>query len=197
MSLIPIVIEQTGRSERAYDIYSRLLKDRIVFIGSAIDDIVSNTVIAQLLFLQTEDHEKDINIYINSPGGVVSSGLAIYDTMQYIKPDIATYCIGQAASMGALLLTAGTKGKRFVLPNSRIMIHQPIGGFHGQATDVEIHAKEILRMKDNLNIILAKHTGQSIEKIQVDTERDYFMSSHEAKEYGLVDEVIETLKKQG
>lgn len=197
MSLIPIVIEQTGRSERAYDIYSRLLKDRIVFIGSAIDDIVSNTVIAQLLFLQTEDHEKDINIYINSPGGVVSSGLAIYDTMQYIKPDIATYCIGQAASMGALLLTAGTKGKRFVLPNSRIMIHQPIGGFHGQATDVEIHAREILRMKDTLNKILAKHTAQSIEKIQVDTERDYFMSSHEAKEYGLVDEVIETLKKQG
>jgi len=196
MSLIPIVIEQTGRSERAYDIYSRLLKDRIVFIGSPIDDIVSNTVIAQLLFLQTEDHEKDINIYINSPGGIVSAGLAIYDTMQYIKPDIATYCIGQAASMGALLLTAGTKGKRFVLPNSRIMIHQPIGGFHGQATDVEIHAKEILKMKDTLNKIIAKHTGQSIEKIQVDTERDYFMSSHEAKDYGLVDEVIETLKKQ-
>jgi ATP-dependent Clp protease protease subunit len=196
MSLIPIVIEQTGRSERAYDIYSRLLKDRIVFIGSPIDDIVSNTVIAQLLFLQTEDHEKDINIYINSPGGIVSAGLAIYDTMQYIKPDIATYCIGQAASMGALLLTAGAKGKRFVLPNSRIMIHQPIGGFHGQATDVEIHAKEILKMKDTLNKIIAKHTGQSIEKIQVDTERDYFMSSHEAKDYGLVDEVIETLKKQ-
>ena len=196
MSLIPIVIEQTGMSERAYDIYSRLLKDRIVFIGSPIDDIVSNTVIAQLLFLQTEDHEKDINIYINSPGGIVSAGLAIYDTMQYIKPDIATYCIGQAASMGALLLTAGAKGKRFVLPNSRIMIHQPIGGFHGQATDVEIHAKEILKMKDTLNKIIAKHTGQSIEKIQVDTERDYFMSSHEAKDYGLVDEVIETLKKQ-
>jgi len=196
MSLIPIVIEQTGRSERAYDIYSRLLKDRIVFIGSPIDDIVSNTVIAQLLFLQTEDHEKDINIYINSPGGIVSAGLAIYDTMQYIKPDIATYCIGQAASMGALLLTAGTKGKRFVLPNSRIMIHQPIGGFHGQATDVEIHAKEILKMKDTLNKIIAKHTGQPIEKIQVDTERDYFMSSHEAKDYGLVDDVIETLKKQ-
>jgi len=197
MSLIPIVIEQTGRTERAYDIYSRLLKDRIVFIGSAIDDIVSNTVIAQLLFLQTEDHEKDINIYINSPGGIVSSGLAIYDTMQYIKPDIATYCIGQAASMGALLLTAGTKGKRFVLPNSRIMIHQPIGGFHGQATDVEIHAREILKMKDTLNKILAKHTGQVFEKIQVDTERDYFMSAQEAKEYGIVDEVIETLKKQG
>ncbi|MBI5098831.1 MAG: ATP-dependent Clp endopeptidase proteolytic subunit ClpP [Nitrospirae bacterium] len=197
MSLIPIVIEQTGRTERAYDIYSRLLKDRIVFIGSAIDDIVSNTVIAQLLFLQTEDHEKDINIYINSPGGIVSSGLAIYDTMQYIKPDIATYCIGQAASMGALLLTAGTKGKRFVLPNSRIMIHQPMGGFHGQATDVEIHAREILKMKDTLNKILAKHTGQPFEKIQVDTERDFFMSAQEAKEYGIVDEVIETLKKQG
>jgi ATP-dependent Clp protease protease subunit len=197
MSLIPIVIEQTGRSERAYDIYSRLLKDRIVFIGSAIDDIVSNTVIAQLLFLQTEDHEKDIHIYINSPGGIVSSGLAIYDTMQYIKPDIATYCIGQAASMGALLLNAGTKGKRFVLPNSRIMIHQPMGGFHGQATDVEIHAREILKMKDTLNKILAKHTGQPYEKIQVDTERDYFMSAQEAKEYGIVDEVIATLKKQG
>jgi len=197
MSLIPIVIEQTGRSERAYDIYSRLLKDRIVFIGNAIDDIVSNTVIAQLLFLQTEDHEKDIHIYINSPGGIVSSGLAIYDTMQYIKPDIATYCIGQAASMGALLLTAGTKGKRHVLPNSRIMIHQPIGGFHGQATDVEIHAREILKMKDTLNKILAKHSGQPLEKIQVDTERDFFMSAQEAKEYGLVDEVIETLKKQG
>ena len=195
MSLIPIVIEQTGRTERAYDIYSRLLKDRIVFIGNAIDDIVSNTVIAQLLFLQTEDHEKDIHIYINSPGGIVSSGLAIYDTMQYIKPDIATYCIGQAASMGALLLTAGTKGKRHVLPNSRIMIHQPIGGFHGQATDVEIHAREILKMKDTLNKILAKHSGQPLEKIQVDTERDFFMSAQEAKEYGLVDEVIETLKK--
>jgi ATP-dependent Clp protease protease subunit len=195
MSLIPIVIEQTGRTERAYDIYSRLLKDRIVFIGSPIDDIVSNTVIAQLLFLQTEDPEKDIHIYINSPGGVVSSGLAIYDTMQYIKPDIATYCIGQAASMGSLLLTAGKAGKRFVLPNSRIMIHQPIGGFYGQATDVEIHAKEILKLKATLNKILAKHTGQPLEKIQIDTERDYFMSAQEAKEYGLVDEVIETLKK--
>jgi ATP-dependent Clp protease protease subunit len=195
MSLIPMVIEQTGRTERAYDIYSRLLKDRIVFIGSPIDDLVSNTVIAQLLFLQTEDPEKDIHIYINSPGGVVSSGLAIYDTMQYIKPDIATYCIGQAASMGSLLLTAGTTGKRFVLPHSRIMIHQPIGGFYGQATDVEIHAKEILKLKETLNKILAKHTGQSLEKIQVDTERDYFMSAQEAKEYGLVDDVIETLKK--
>lgn len=195
MSLIPIVIEQTGRTERAYDIYSRLLKDRIVFIGSAIDDIVSNTVIAQLLFLQTEDPEKDIHIYINSPGGVVSSGLAIYDTMQYIKPDIATYCIGQAASMGALLLTAGTAGKRFVLPHSRIMIHQPIGGFYGQATDVEIHAKEILKLKESLNRILSKHSGQPIEKIQIDTERDYFMSAQEATDYGLIDQVIETLKK--
>jgi ATP-dependent Clp protease protease subunit len=195
MSLIPIVIEQTGRSERAYDIYSRLLKDRIVFIGSPIDDILANTVIAQLLFLQTEDPEKDIHVYINSPGGVVSAGLAIYDTMQYIKPDIATYCLGQAASMGALLLTAGVKGKRYVLPHSRVMIHQPIGGFYGQATDVEIHAREILKMKETLNNIFARHTGQPIEKIQVDTERDFFMSSQEAKEYGIVDEVIETLKK--
>ena len=194
MSLIPMVIEQTGRSERAYDIYSRLLKDRIVFIGSPIDDILANTVIAQLLFLQTDDPEKDIHVYINSPGGVVSSGLAIYDTMQYIKPDIATYCLGQAASMGALLLTAGAKGKRFVLPHSRIMIHQPMGGFQGQASDIEIHAKEILKLKETLNGILAKHTGQSIDKIQLDTERDYFMSSHEAKEYGIIDEVIETIK---
>jgi len=195
MSLIPMVIEQTGRSERAYDIYSRLLKDRIVFIGSAIDDIMANTVIAQLLFLQTEDPEKDIHLYINSPGGVVSSGLAIYDTMQYIKPDIATYCIGQAASMGAVLLTAGTTGKRNVLPHSRVMIHQPIGGFYGQASDVEIHAREILKLKDTLNHIISKHTGQPIEKIQVDSERDFFMSGQEAKDYGVVDEVIETLKK--
>jgi len=195
MSLIPMVIEQTGRSERAYDIYSRLLKDRIVFIGSAIDDILANTVIAQLLFLQTEDPEKDIHIYINSPGGVVTSGLAIYDTMQYIKPDIATYCLGQASSMGALLLCAGAKGKRQMLPNSRVMIHQPIGGFHGQATDVEIHAKEILKIKESLNQILAKHTGQPIEKIHVDTERDYFLSANEAREYGIVDEVIENIKK--
>ena len=194
MSLIPIVIEQTGRTERAYDIYSRLLKDRIVFVGSPIDDVLANTVIAQLLFLQTEDPEKDIHLYINSPGGIVSAGLAIYDTMQYIKPDIATYCLGQAASMGALLLAAGTKGKRFVLPHSRVMIHQPIGGFYGQATDVEIHAREILKMKETLNKIFAKHTGQPIEKIQVDTERDFFMSAKEAKEYGLVDEVIESIK---
>ncbi|MEW6600472.1 MAG: ATP-dependent Clp endopeptidase proteolytic subunit ClpP [Nitrospirota bacterium] len=196
MTLIPMVIEQTGRSERAYDIYSRLLKDRIVFIGSPIDDNLANTVIAQLLFLQTEDAEKDIHIYINSPGGVVSSGLAIYDTMQYIKPDICTYCIGQAASMGALLLTAGTKGKRFVLPHSRVMIHQPIGGFYGQATDVEIHAREILKMKETLNGIIAKHTSQPLDKIKFDTERDYFMSGIEAKEYGIVDEVIESMRKE-
>ncbi len=195
MSLIPMVIEQTGRSERAYDIYSRLLKDRIVFIGSAIDDVLANTVIAQLLFLQTDDSEKDIHIYVNSPGGVVSAGLAIYDTMQYIKPDIATYCLGQAASMGALLLTAGAKGKRFVLPHSRVMIHQPIGGFYGQATDVEIHAREILKMKDTLNNIITNHTGQPLEKIRVDTERDYFMSGQEAADYGIVDEVISTMKK--
>ena len=194
MSLIPMVIEQTGRSERAYDIYSRLLKDRIVFIGSPIDDNLANTVIAQLLFLQTEDSEKDIHIYINSPGGIVTSGLAIYDTMQYIKPDISTYCLGQAASMGALLLTAGTKGKRFVLPHSRVMIHQPMGGFHGQATDVEIHAREILKMKETLNNIMANHTGQPLDKIHVDTERDFFMSGQEAKEYGIVDEVIESIK---
>jgi len=195
MSLIPIVIEQTGRTERAYDIYSRLLKDRIVFIGFPIDDIIANTVIAQLLFLQTEDPDKDIHLYINTPGGIVSAGLAIYDTIQYIKPDIATYCIGQATSMGALLLTAGTKGKRFALPHSRIMIHQPIGGFYGQATDIAIHAKEILKMKDVLNNILAKHTGQPIERINTDTERDFFMSGAEAKEYGIVDEVIVTTKK--
>lgn len=194
MSIIPIVIEQTGRSERAYDIYSRLLKDRIIFIGSGIDDNVANIVIAQLLFLQTEDPEKDIHLYINSPGGIVSSGLAIYDTMQYVKPDIATYCIGQAMSMGALLLSAGTKGKRYALPHSRIMIHQLMGGFQGQATDIEIHAREILKMKDSLNRILSIHTGQSIEKIQIDTDRDFFMSGQEAKEYGIVDEVISSIK---
>jgi ATP-dependent Clp protease, protease subunit len=194
MSIIPIVIEQTGRTERAYDIYSRLLKDRIVFIGTAIDDMVANIVIAQLLFLQTEDPDKDIHLYINSPGGIVSSGLAIYDTMQYVKPDIGTYCIGQAASMGALLLSAGTKGKRFALPHSRIMLHQPMGGFQGQATDIEIHAREILRMKDTLNMIIARHTGQSLEKIQGDTDRDFFMSGEEAKEYGIVDGVISSMK---
>jgi ATP-dependent Clp protease protease subunit len=194
MSIIPIVIEQTGRTERAYDIYSRLLKDRIIFVGSGIDDNIANIVIAQLLFLQTEDPEKDIHLYVNSPGGIVSSGLAIYDTMQYVKPDIATYCIGQAASMGALLLSAGAKGKRFALPHSRIMIHQPMGGFQGQATDIEIHAREILRMKETLNEILSSHTGQSLEKIQTDTDRDFFMSGQEAKEYGIVDEVINSLK---
>ncbi|HHN64294.1 MAG TPA: ATP-dependent Clp endopeptidase proteolytic subunit ClpP [Nitrospirae bacterium] len=196
MSIIPIVIEQTGRTERAYDIYSRLLKDRIIFIGTPIDDNVANIVIAQLLFLQTEDPEKDIHVYINSPGGIVSSGLAIYDTMQYVKPDIATYCLGQAASMGALLLAAGTRGKRFALPHSRIMIHQPMGGFHGQATDVEIHAKEILKMKETLNRILSEHTGQPIEKIQADTDRDFFMSAEEAKAYGIVDDVIYSIKKK-
>ncbi|MEK7267396.1 MAG: ATP-dependent Clp endopeptidase proteolytic subunit ClpP [Nitrospirota bacterium] len=196
MSIIPFVIEQTGRTERAYDIYSRLLKDRIIFLGTAIDDSVANAVIAQLLFLQSDDPDKDIHIYVNSPGGIVSSGLAIYDTMQYVKPDIATYCIGQAASMGALLLTAGAKGKRFALPHSRIMLHQPMGGFHGQATDVEIHAREILKMKDTLNRILTAHTGQPLEKIQTDTDRDFFMSGAEAKEYGLVDEVIHTIKSK-
>jgi ATP-dependent Clp protease protease subunit len=196
MSVIPIVIEQTGRSERAYDIYSRLLKDRIIFLGTAIDDIVANTVIAQILFLQTEDPEKDIHIYVNSPGGIVSSGLAIYDTMQYVKPDICTYCVGQAASMGALLLGAGTHGKRFALPHSRIMLHQPMGGFQGQATDIEIHAREILKLKETLNGILAHHTGQPLEKIQTDTDRDFFMSGEEAKAYGLVDEVIRTVKKK-
>jgi ATP-dependent Clp protease protease subunit len=197
MGLIPMVIEQTGRSERAYDIYSRLLKDRIIFIGTPIDDLLANTVIAQLLFLQTEDPDKDIHIYINTPGGAVSAGLAIYDTMQYIKPDIATYCIGQAASMGALLLASGTHGKRFTLPHSRVMIHQPIGGFYGQASDVEIHAREILKMKDVLNNIIVKHTGQPPEKIIKDTERDFFMSGQDAKEYGIVDDVIVNANKQG
>lgn len=196
MTLIPMVIEQTGRTERAYDIYSRLLKDRIIFIGTSIDDNVANIVIAQLLYLQTEDPEKDIHIYINSPGGIVSSGLAIYDTMQYVRPDIATYCLGQAASMGALLLAAGAKDKRFALPRSRIMLHQPMGGFHGQATDVEIHAKEILKMKETLNRILSEHTKQPIEKVRADTDRDFFMSAGEAKEYGLVDDVIYSIKKE-
>ncbi|KAF0145976.1 MAG: ATP-dependent Clp protease protease subunit [Nitrospirae bacterium] len=196
MSIIPFVIEQTGRTERAYDIYSRLLKDRIIFLGTAIDDNVANTVIAQMLFLQSDDPDKDIHVYVNSPGGIVSSGLAIYDTMQYVKPDIATYCIGQAASMGALLLSAGTKGKRFALPHSRIMLHQPMGGFHGQATDVEIHAREILKMKETLNGILASHTAQPLEKIQADTDRDFFMSGDEAKQYGIVDEVIHSLKNK-
>ena len=188
--LVPIVVEQTGRGERAYDIYSRLLKDRIVFIGSGIDDMIANLVIAQLLFLQMEDSTKDINVYINSPGGMVTAGLAIYDTMQFVKPDVATYCIGQAASMGAVLLAGGTKGKRYSLPEARIMIHQPWGGTQGAAADISIQAKEILRMRDRLNEILARHTGQKLEKIQTDTDRDFFMSADEAKTYGLVDEVI-------
>jgi len=188
--LVPIVVEQTGRGERAYDIYSRLLKDRIIFIGSGIDDVVASLVIAQLLFLQSEDSTKDINIYINSPGGVVTAGLAIYDTMQFVKPDVATYCIGQAASMGSVLLAGGAKGKRYSLPESRIMIHQPWGGTQGTASDISIQAKEILRMKDRLNEILAKHTGQDLKKITADTDRDFFMSADDAKAYGLVDEVI-------
>lgn len=197
MSLIPIVIEQTSRGERAYDIYSRLLKDRIIFIGTAIDDVVANTVIAQLLFLEADDPDKDISLYINSPGGIVTSGLAIYDTMNYIKCPVSTICIGQAASMAALLLAAGTKGKRFSLPYSRIMIHQPIGGFQGQATDIEIHAKEILKLKDTLNRILAGHTGQPLEKVQADTERDFFMASEDAKAYGIIDEVITKKQMRG
>ncbi|ACN99473.1 ATP-dependent Clp endopeptidase proteolytic subunit ClpP [Sulfurihydrogenibium azorense] len=188
--LVPIVIEQTPRGERAYDIYSRLLKDRIILLGTPIDDHVANLIVAQLLFLEAEDPEKDIYMYINSPGGVVTAGFAIYDTMNYIKPDVVTICIGQAASMGAFLLSAGAKGKRYSLPNARIMIHQPLGGFQGQATDIEIHAREILRLKRMLNEYLAKHTGQPIEKIEADTERDYFMSAEEAKEYGLIDKVI-------
>lgn len=188
--LIPIVIEQTPRGERAYDIYSRLLKDRIILLGTPIDDHVANLIVAQLLFLESEDPDKDIYMYINSPGGVVTAGFAIYDTMNYIKPDVVTICMGQAASMGAFLLSAGTKGKRYALPNARIMIHQPLGGFQGQATDIEIHAREILRLKKMLNEYLAKHTGQPIEKIETDTERDYFMSAEEAKEYGLIDKVI-------
>jgi ATP-dependent Clp protease protease subunit len=185
-----MVIEQTSRGERAFDIYSRLLKDRIIFIGSAIDSETANLLIAQLLFLESEDPDKDINFYINSPGGSVSAGLAIYDTMQYIKPDIATVCIGQAASMGAFLLAAGNKGKRFSLPNARIMIHQPMGGIQGQASDIAIQAKEILKMKDTLNQILAHHTGRSLDQIQIDTDRDFFMSGAEAKEYGIIDHVI-------
>jgi len=189
--LVPMVIEQTSRGyERAYDIYSRLLKDRIIFIGTSIDDYVANLIIAQMLFLQMEDVTKDINVYINSPGGSVTAGLAIYDTMQFVKCDVATYCVGQASSMGALLLSAGTKGKRQTLPNSRIMIHQPWGGVQGAAEDISRHAKEILKMRDRINEILAKHTGQSFEKVQKDTDRDYFMSAEEAKEYGLIDEVI-------
>src|SRR6058998_1684975 len=188
--LIPMVVEQTGRGERSYDIYSRLLKDRIVFIGTPMDDHIANLVIAQLLFLQMEDSKKDINIYINSPGGSVTAGLAIYDTMQFIRPDVTTICVGMCASMGALLLTAGAKGKRFALPNSRILIHQPSGGMQGQATDVRIHAEELIRIRELTSQILAKHTGQSLEQIELDVERDRYLSAAQAKEYGLIDEVI-------
>jgi ATP-dependent Clp protease protease subunit len=191
MSYIPVVVEQTGRGERSYDIYSRLLKDRIVMLSGEVNDAVASSIVAQLLFLEAEDPEKDIYLYINSPGGVVTSGMSMFDTMNYIKPDICTICIGQAASMGAFLLSAGTPGKRFALPHSRIMIHQPLGGAQGQATDIAIQAKEILRMKDELNKLLAKHTGQDVEKIAEDTERDNFMSATEACEYGLVDKVID------
>ena len=191
MALIPIVIEQSPRGERAFDIYSRLLKERIIFLGGAINDEVANLIIAQLLFLEAEDPNRDITLYINSPGGVVTAGLGIYDTIQYIKADVSTLCLGQAASMGSLLLAAGAKGKRFTLPNSRILIHQPMGGFQGQATDIDIHAKEILKLRQRLNEILADHTGQPLKKIQADTERDYFMGSQEALKYGLVDEIIE------
>ncbi len=190
MALIPMVIDQTSRGERAYDIYSRLLKDRIIFLGTAINDDVANLLIAQMLFLESEDPDKDINLYINSPGGVVTSGLAVYDTMQYIKPDVTTVCIGQAASMGALLLAAGAEKKRYALPHARVMIHQPMGGFQGQASDIAIQAKEILRMKDALNDILVRHTGRSVEDVQKDTDRDNFMSGKEAKVYGIVDHVI-------
>ncbi len=198
MALIPIVVEQDGRGERAFDIYSRLLKDRIIFLGTAIDDEVSNLIIAQMLFLESEDPDKDIYFYINSPGGLVSAGLAIYDTMQYIRPPVCTVCMGQAASMGALILAAGEKGKRHALPHSRILIHQPLGGFQGQATDIGIQAKEILRLKNELNSLLSKHTSQPFERIEVDTERDYYMTGAQAKEYGIIDEVIakrELIKK--
>lgn len=193
-TLVPIVVEQTPRGERAYDIYSRLLKDRIVFIGSIVNDIIANMVIAQMLFLQMEDPDRDINVYINSPGGMVTSGLAIYDTMQFVKPDVCTYCVGQATSMGAVLLSAGAKGKRYALPHARIMIHQPWGGVQGAAADISIQAKEILTLRDKIYDILVKHTGQSLEKIKKDCDRDFFMSSEEAKDYGLVDEVIESSK---
>lgn len=199
MNLIPMVVEQSPRGERAYDIYSRLLKERIIFLGTAVNDAVANVVIAQLLFLEADDPDKDITFYINSPGGSVTAGLAIYDTMQYVKCDIATLCMGQAASMGAVLLAAGAKSKRYALPNSRILIHQPMGGFQGQATDIDIHAREILRMREDLNGILAGHTGQKIKKIQKDTERDFFMSAEEATKYGIIDKVLlhrESIKEE-
>jgi len=191
MSLVPIVIEKDGRGERAYDIYSRLLKERIVFLGTAVDDMIANIIIAQLLFLESEDPSKDIYLYINSPGGIITSGLAIYDTMQYIKAPVVTTCIGQAASMGAVLLAGGEKGKRFALPHSRILIHQPLGGAQGQASDIDIQAKEILRMREAINHILVKHTGQPLEKVEKDTERDYFMDAQQAIEYGIVDQILE------
>lgn len=200
MTLIPMVIEQDGRGERAFDIYSRLLRDRIIFLGTAINDEVSNLIVAQMLYLESDDPDKEIFFYLNSPGGLVSSGLAIYDTMQYIRPPVCTVCMGQAASMGAVLLGAGERGRRIALPNSRILIHQPLGGFQGQATDIGIQAKEILRLKRDLNAILAKHTGQSIRKIEKDTDRDYFMTSEQAKKYGIIDEVIgkrEVVEKAG
>jgi ATP-dependent Clp protease protease subunit len=194
MSLVPVVVEQTNRGERSYDIYSRLLKDRIIFLGEEVNDVTAGLIVAQLLFLEAEDPDKDIYLYINSPGGSITSGMAIYDTMQYIKPDVSTICIGMAASMGAFLLSAGAKGKRFALPNSEIMIHQPLGGFKGQATDIDIHAKRILRTKDKLNEILSKNTGKPLDEIKRDVERDYFMEAFEAKEYGLIDDVVERKK---
>jgi len=194
LNLVPMVVEQTSRGERSYDIYSRLLKERVIFVVGPIEDHMANLVVAQLLFLESENPDKDISIYINSPGGSVTAGLAIYDTMQFIKSDISTLCIGQAASMGAVLLTAGAKGKRFALPHSRVMIHQPLGGFQGQASDIEIHAKEIMKIREQLNQMLANHTGQSIETIDADTERDNFMGAEEATEYGLIDEVLDTRK---
>ena len=194
LNLVPMVVEQTARGERAYDIYSRLLKERVVFLVGPIDDNVANVILAQLLYLESDNPDKDINVYINSPGGSVTAGLAIYDTMQFIKPDVSTICVGQAASMGALLLTAGAKGKRFCLPHSRIMIHQPMGGFQGQASDIEIHAREILELRERLNLILSKHTGQSLKKIDDDTDRDHFMGSEAAVEYGLIDSVLRARK---
>ena len=194
LNLVPMVVEQTSRGERAYDIYSRLLKERVIFLVGPVDDHTANVIVAQMLFLESENPDKDINLYINSPGGSVSAGLAIYDTMQFIKPDVSTMCVGQAASMGALLLTAGAKGKRFCLPHSRVMIHQPLGGYQGQATDIEIHTREILKIRSQLNDLLALHTGQSVETIALDTERDNFMGPVEAREYGLIDELIESRK---
>ncbi len=197
MSFLPMVVEQSPGGERAYDIYSRLLRDRIVFLGTPIDDNVANAIIAQLLFLEADDPDRDINVYVNSPGGSVTAGMAIYDTMQFVKPDITTICVGQAASMGALLLAAGTAGKRYALPHSRILLHQPMGGFSGQATDIEIHAREILRLKQDLNRILQHHTGRDLEELQKDTERDFFMSSRQALEYGVIDEIIKSRQPAG